>query len=86
MDFERTGVMLEEKDLKKVVKAYNEARHTPVIMLTSGMESMAQTAMKAANRLLYEKALALGLPEIEGYYGVDPSNGEVLAPPGQMKK
>lgn len=84
MSFKRTGTFLEEDIKEKVVEAFVEAQNTPVIALSSGQalsgRDLASQARDRAFKLLYDEAVAAGLPEIEGYYGLDSESGEVLAP------
>lgn len=83
-DFTRTGTFLNAEQIAKVGKAYRQASTTPVIALSSAQalsgKDFASQAWMRFHRLLYDFALAAGLPEIEGWYGLDMKSGEVLGP------
>lgn len=83
-DYTRTGTFLNAEQIAKVGEAYQTASTTPVIALSSAQalsgNDFASRAWKTFHRLLYDYALAAGLPEIEGWYGLDMESGEVLGP------
>lgn len=83
-EFNRTGMFLNTEQIAEVGEAYHTAENTPVIALTSAQglsgRDFASNAWMRFHRLLYDFALAEGLPEIEGWYGLDMTNGEVLGP------
>ena len=83
-DFTRTGTFLEADQIAEVKAAYLSASNTPVIALSSAQalsgNDMASQAWMRFHRLLYGFALAKGLPEIEGWYGVETTSGEILGP------
>ena len=83
-DFTRTGEFLEADQIEEVKEAYQQASTTPVIALSSAQalsgNDMASRAWMRFHRLLYDFALAKGLPEIEGWYGVETTSGEILGP------
>jgi len=64
----KTGVSATEDEVKTMMSALN----TPLIALQCGPP-------KSARVICHEYALAHGLPEITGYYGID-ETGEFLAP------
>ena len=81
-DFVRTGVFANEQEIETINELAEDAKNTPVIALSTahglnsgGMSGDAWTRVKKA---VYSCALIHGLPEIEGYYGFDGSNGEFL--------
>ena len=45
-------------------------------MMTGGF---AGDARKSMNELIQKTAMAHGLPDVTGYYGYDPSNGEFIS-------
>jgi hypothetical protein len=75
----RTGVFLPQEEVDAVIKAYEEASATPVINF-GGPDSpdLASLAWERQKKLLHGFALAAGLPEIPGYYGLDTGTHEVL--------
>ena len=82
--FTRTGTFLNDEQLVEVAVMYHAAENTPVIALSSAQglsgNDFASRAWMSFHRLLYDFALAAGLPEIEGWYGLDMKSGEVLGP------
>ncbi len=82
--FTKTGTFLTAEQIEKVREAYHEAETTPVIALSSaqalGGQDFASQAWMRFHRLLYDFALVQGLPEIEGWYGLNMKSGEVLGP------
>lgn len=64
----RTGVFATAVQVEEVKRAAT----TPLIALHLGMP---ETPLQVAHRC----ALAQGLPEIQGYYGIDLSNGEFVS-------
>lgn len=75
-----TGVLLSQTVVDEVIQAFADASKTPVITLDSTRPDLAAVALRFAKDLLYEYALGAGLPEIQGYYGLDTVTGEVIAP------
>ncbi len=55
------------------IAAIKETMNTPLIALQCGMP---ETPLQHAHRL----AIAHGLPEFSGYYGIDLKTGEFIAP------
>ena len=78
----RTGVFATTEETEEIAKLASEARSTPVIAMSMdhGIEQggFAGQAWDRVHKTVYEKALAHGLPEIRGYYGFDPENGEFI--------
>jgi GTP:adenosylcobinamide-phosphate guanylyltransferase len=72
-----TGVFATEEERKELQELANEAARTPVITLRSDMPSFSATAWKHVHDRVYAVALSKGLPEIEGYYGMN-FEGEFL--------
>lgn len=77
MDSVTTGVFLTPGELTEIKEMAEGARNAPVITITSGGPDMASLAWEGVRRRLYSLALAHGLPEIVGYYGVD-AEGQLL--------
>ena len=75
-DLTKTGTFLTADQIEQVGWAYFTARskstHSPRLAYF--------LALMNFRRLLYDFALAQGLPEIEGWYGLDMKSGEVLGP------
>ena len=70
----RTGVFATEEELADLKKLATEAASTPVMALSVGhglsTGGFAGEAHTRAKKAAHECALAHGLPEITGYYGV----------------
>jgi hypothetical protein len=67
-----TGVFATDEERNKCQELAKQAASTPVITISSNLPSFAETAWKRTNEAVYTAALAHGLPEIEGYYGMTP--------------
>ena len=82
--YTKTGKFLDADQVTEAKEAYHEASNTPMIALSSAPglsgNDMASRAWMRFHRLLYDLALATGLPEIEGWYGLDTTSGEILGP------
>lgn len=69
-----TNVFASEDEIKQVKEAVQRAQSTPVIAFSSrhALEEggLSGQAWKDAKELCHEFALAHGLPEITGYYGM----------------
>ena len=82
----RTQVFASDAETQEISELAEVARSTPVIAMSSahGLESggFAGDAWQRVNETIYAYALVRGLHAIEGFYGLDPSNGEFLAPEG----
>ena len=72
-----TKVYAAEVEQERCFGLVEEARKIPVITLSLNSPSFSAQAWKRANEAVYQAALAHGLPEIEGYYGMD-IDGEFL--------
>ena len=72
-----TKVFATEEETERCHGLAQEARRTPVITPSTLHRSLAETAWKRVHEAVYEKALAHGLPEIEGFYGMTP-DGEFV--------
>ena len=72
-----TGIFATEEERKEIQQLADEAAKTPVMTLRSDMPSFSATAWERAKQRLHEVALSKGLPEIEGFYGMD-MEGEFL--------
>jgi len=75
----RTGVFATMEEIDECLKLSDEASKTPVINF-GGPESpsWSETAWKHCQETLHRYALAHGLPEIQGFYGLDGVTGEFL--------
>ena len=71
----KTGIFATEKELKILQKELIEAQNTPVIAFSSqhALEKggIAGEAWQALKEHCHKIALKHGLPEIEGFYGMD---------------
>ena len=80
----RTKVFADDTETQEISELAAVARSTPVIAMSSehGLESggFAGDAWRRLNETIYKYALAHELPEIEGFYGLDLSSGEFIAP------
>lgn len=72
---ERLNVFATEKENEEMKKMLIEARNTPVIAFSSrhALEDggLAGQAFSRLEKKCHKLALAHGLPEIQGYYGLD---------------
>lgn len=76
---ESTGVYATKEEARELQELADEAQRTPVITLAANQPSFAERAWERAERRCHGLALAHGLPEIEGYYGMN-AEGEFLEP------
>ena len=78
----KTGVFATDKEKKLLKKELKEAENTPVIAFSSyhALEEggCAGVAWQALKEHCHKIALKHGLPEIEGFYGMD-KNGEFIS-------
>ena len=69
-----TGVYATKEETDRCFEAAKRAANTPVIAFSSEHAlkegGLSGQAWKAAKELCHEAALAHGLPEVEGYYGM----------------
>ena len=72
-----TGVKITEEEKRELVRLLIEAESTPVIYFGPG-KSAADYAHERMTRRVHEIALAHGLPEIQGYYGCDLKESEIV--------
>lgn len=72
-----TGVFATDEERDKCQKLAKQAAGTPVMRLSSTSPDFSATAWEHVNKTVYAAALAHGLPEIEGYYGMTPE-GEFI--------
>ncbi len=82
-DFKRTGIFLDEDELKEVVDLMRKAQNTPVMALSMahGLEKggFSGEAWTRFHERVDELAIEHGLPAPgEGNYGLDGSTGEIL--------
>ncbi len=64
-----TGVYASDEEKAELQELADKAARTPVILLF-GKHDLSGDARKAMFEKCYEYALAHGLPEIKGYYGL----------------
>jgi hypothetical protein len=76
IDWVGTGVFATPEEVAELNAAYERARNTPVISF--GGPDMASVAFHQMIKRSHEMAIAHGLPEIEGYYGLDLDSMEFL--------
>lgn len=78
----RTNVFATETEAKEISDLAVQARNTPVIAFSSAMALSGQDCASMAWDIVYKTthkaALAHGLPEIPGYYGIDLENREFV--------
>ena len=81
-EFVRTEVFATEAEAQEISDLAATAQATPVMAVSSahGLDrgGFAGDAWRRVNETIYGYALAHGLPEVQGYYGFDPSNAEFL--------
>lgn len=69
-----TGIYATKEEIDQCFNAAKRAAHTPVITFSSrhALEEggLSGQAWKSAKELCHETALAHGLPEIQGFYGM----------------
>lgn len=73
----RTGIFASEEEKKELQEMVEEASHTPVMTLAMNMPSFAAVVWKQVTKHCHALALSHGLPEIQGYYGMD-TTGEFV--------
>lgn len=78
----RLDVFASAQELSEVKELHDKARSTPVMamsvahgMSTGGFSGEAWDRLK---KRVHAMALSHGLPEIPGYYGIDPGNGQFI--------
>ncbi len=78
----RTKIFATTDQAKEIADLADLARATPVIAMSSAHAlehgGFAGEVRSRVNETIYRYALAQGLPEITGWYGFDPANGEFL--------
>jgi hypothetical protein len=74
-----TGIFATEEEKNECQSLAKAARQTPMIKLSSSQPFFSETAWKRVHKAVYKAALAHGLPEIEGYYGMDEAGEFVTA-------
>jgi hypothetical protein len=77
-----TGVFATPEELAFLKEKANNAAHTPVIALTTADalagNDLASLAHRSAQEACHVLALAHGLPEIPGFYGITLDDGEFV--------
>jgi hypothetical protein len=75
----KTGVMVTKEDLEKIrnLAAKGWQSGVPMITFSVGEGIRRDEATVDAIKICHQLALDYGLPEIEGYYGID-FNGEFV--------
>jgi hypothetical protein len=78
----RTGIFATIEETTELKKLADEARQTPVIAFSSAHAlergGLSGEAWDLVHHTCHKYALAHGLPEIGGYYGIDCSNREFV--------
>lgn len=78
----RTGVFATEEEMKEITQLHEQARRTPAIAFSSAHAlergGCAGEAWDDLMRTVHKHALSHGLPEIQGYYGIDGANREFV--------
>lgn len=72
----KTGTFATEEEQAELKALAEKAQKTPAILLF-GKHNLARDAWKRARERCHEIALAHGLPEVPGYYGMD-EDGEFV--------
>ena len=79
---DRLNIFATEEEMKRIKELHEIAKNTPVIAMSvkhgiekGGFAGEADTALKT---YVHKCALSHGLPEIQGYYGIDGGNKEFL--------
>jgi len=68
----RTGVKATEQELEEALRLYKESLETPFLFKPgAGNKIFLASAQKKFHEFVHQAALEHGLPEIEGYYGID---------------
>jgi hypothetical protein len=70
----RTDKCVTPEQLKELQDLVDQAQRTPVIVLAhhyNDLRDESSLAWEKVHKRCYEMALAAGLPEIEGFYGLD---------------
>ena len=79
----RLNVFATKKETEKMKKALIAARNTPVIAFSSehalNRGGLAGEAHQSVAEGCHKLALAHGLPEIQGFYGLDCETGEFVS-------
>lgn len=73
-----TNVFATPEELEEIKKKQFEASRTPVMTFSTGSPDMASVVFKHLLDRVHELALAHGLPEHSGYYGLDTATGEFV--------
>ena len=70
MDVIKTGVFATPDEKAAAIELARQARNTPVMKLSSDSPTFSEVAWRALNFQVHAMALAHGLPEIFGHYGM----------------
>lgn len=72
LELTRTGVKATELELEEALRLYKESLGTPFLFKPGkGNQVFLASAQKKFHEFVHKAALEHGLPEIEGYYGID---------------
>lgn len=74
-----TGIFATEEEAAEISRVVDLARSTPVIF-AGGPVDAATHSWETVHRTIYRYALGHGLPEIDGYYGIDLRTREFVSP------
>lgn len=86
MEFTRTGVFATVEEAVEIEDLHAKADNTPCMTFGLNHESFAAAARRRANERTQAIAMSHGLPDHKGYYGVDMSNREFIAPAGWIRQ
>lgn len=82
MEIKRLNVFATDEEMAEINKLHHIAVNTPVIAFTSADalsgNDLASRAWKQLMERVHKIALTKGLPEIQGYYGIDGENKEFI--------
>lgn len=70
MAIETTGVFATEEEKTELQALAQEAANTPVMTVRSDLPDFASVAWERTLKRCHEAALAHGLPEVTGFYGL----------------
>jgi len=76
-DMTYTGVKATDEEVAEIVELAQRASLTPM-MLIGGFDA-SRAAWQRCHERCHAVALAHGLPEIQGFYGLDPEKKEFVA-------
>ena len=79
----RTNVFATDEEKKQIKELVSTAQSTPMIALSSDAaisgRDFSSLAWKSAHEKIHATAMSHGLPDTQGWYGIDLANGEFLS-------